>query len=104
MPQPQRQSLIFHILSRSKLGSHTLPNLTPPAPTPLKSIRRALKVHDSLVDLFLTVHHKGAILHHLLIQRLPRHDDEPRLALGRELCIGIFRGRGRCGNGDAISR
>jgi hypothetical protein len=55
--------------------SHTLPNLAPPILRTFKAIRMGLEVHHRLVDFFLGVEDKRAILDNFLVERQTSYED-----------------------------
>ena len=73
--QRQTPSSIINQSSNSSMN-HAFPNLTPPTLCPLKPILMALVIQHGLVNLLLRIQHKGPILHHFLIQRQSRDEDE----------------------------
>lgn len=55
--------------------NHRLSNLALPASSPLEAIAMGLVIHHSLIDFFLRVYYKRAVLHHFLIEREASHKD-----------------------------
>lgn len=72
---------------------HALSDFTLPILCPLKSVGVRAVVHHGLVNLFLAVDDKGAVLHDLLVQRQAGNEDE----------TSVLGGVGGDGHDDAVA-